>query len=115
MFYAEIIQYVLIPSVKNITITYINKLDKNRDGKITKTEIKNFWDDRNKGPGIKPQQKTIIKYIIQPFFISGGTSEIPKNEFIHKLKESHSPNLKTTNIEQGISIRYCLNKVGFYR
>ena len=113
MFYSEIIQYVLIPVVKNITITYIDKVDKNKDGKITQTEIKNFWNDRNNGQAIKPQQNTITKYIIKPLFLSGDISEIPKNEFIEKLKESQSPNLKTTNVEQGILIRYCLKSVGY--
>ena len=86
MFYSEIIQYVLIPAVKNVTITYIDKVDKNKDGKITQTEIKNFWNDRNNGQVIKPQQNTITKYIIKPLFRSGDISEIPKQTMLLKFR-----------------------------
>ena len=79
--------------VKNITIIYIDKVDKNVDGRITKNEIMKFWNYNN-GLVIKPWKNTIIKYILKPIFHSGKTT-IPKDEI---LKNTSSPERSVTVI-----------------
>ena len=92
----------MIPIVKNITFTHVEKIDTNKDGKITPKEIKTFWT-MQKNSNLRPDEDMIKRYIIDPAF-KDGIMKTETSEFISSLypNKDQSMIINITRINQGI-------------